>query len=633
MINTADILTLIITKTVILSAAALLIWGLLALFRCRSLKIQRTAWLCVLLLGIFGAGVPVPIHVVQEKVAQEKYAAVHVPKAAAETVTDTDISAAIPAIVSPLSVNETSLPSVPSSVLPEQILTGIWLGGVLCLLLWQLTCHCLLLWKLRKAVPAAGNQAAEWQRHLMPSEKLPLLLTEHLGPGLVWCPHGSAVLVPHTFWDETTPETREAVLRHELAHFRNGDIRRSFLARMLVFVHWFNPLAWFSLKKLDEASESLCDLEAFGSLSGGTLRFAESMLALYETSPSVFVHRYAFGGGSLTHRVQSLQFHLTNSKESIMKRMFVSLAVLAVLAAGILNVRLAAQQQPPLAASVPKTEDKDKTKPQGGISPRTEYRIESPDVLTVDAHHLVPKVPYRLKTFDVINIAIGGCREESPSSVEPGGIVQLGFDLGSVKLGGLTLPEAEEAVKQHLKGGNIPKDSTIPSQLRENPRVCLKLVRMTDMEQIAGERRVAPDGCLTLGSYGRVYVSGLTVAECTKAIEEQLAKKLENPEVTVEVTAMNSKKYYIVFYNPNGNEQIQVLPWSGNDDVMGTVSRMRDCLGISGFHIEHIRPAPDGGQPVKREIQWSNVLVSRSGFGDNIRLLPDDRLILTPGKQ
>jgi hypothetical protein len=70
---------------------------------------------------------------------------------------------------------------------------------------------------------------------------------------------------------------------------------------------------------------------------------------------------------------------------------------------------------------------------------------------------------------------------------------------------------------------------------------------------------------------------------------------------------------------------------------MEAFSLMKRELGLirtdasgSQFHIEHIRPALDGGKPVKREIKWSNVLESRSGFGDNIWLLPEDRLMLTP---
>ena len=63
---------------------------------------------------------------------------------------------------------------------------------------------------------------------------------------------------------------------------------------------------------------------------------------------------------------------------------------------------------------------------------------------------------------------------------------------------------------------------------------------------ITGPHMVGPDGTVTLGSYGSVRVVGMTIAQTKSAIEKHLEQFLEEPEVSVDVIAYNSKVYYVV---------------------------------------------------------------------------------------
>ena len=45
------------------------------------------------------------------------------------------------------------------------------------------------------------------------------------------------------------------------------------------------------------------------------------------------------------------------------------------------------------------------------------------------------------------------------------------------------------------------------------------------------------------------------------------------------------------------------------------------------FIIKYIRPREDG-EPVVTPLVWEKVIFSKSGFGDNLQLLPGDRLVL-----
>lgn len=64
-------------------------------------------------------------------------------------------------------------------------------------------------------------------------------------------------------------------------------------------------------------------------------------------------------------------------------------------------------------------------------------------------------------------------------------------------------------------------------------------------EDISGPAAVRPDGMITMPLIGDVQAAGLTPQELSTAITEKLKTYIKNPDVTVMVTQVNSKKYYV----------------------------------------------------------------------------------------
>ncbi len=108
----------------------------------------------------------------------------------------------------------------------------------------------------------------------------------------------------------------------------------------------------------------------------------------------------------------------------------------------------------------------------------------------------------------------------------------------------------------------------------------MSLSESVGQQQIAGEHLIGPDGTVNLGTYGSVFVDGMTLAETRAAIESHLSKYLDNPKVSVDVYAYNSKFYYIV-WERDGTDHIQRLPFTGNETVLDAIAQVSKELRLT----------------------------------------------------
>ena len=255
------------------------------------------------------------------------------------------------------------------------------------------------------------------------------------------------------------------------------------------------------------------------------------------------------------------------------------------------------------------------------------YFLEPPDIINVEAIHLAPKAPYSLRVFDVIVVDVIGAPTDDaisgPFTVEPGGEVQLGSAYGAVKVEGLSIEEAQQAITQHLSGTG---DDLSMGRL-SSPIVSVRLGRMGDMQQISGNHTIGPDGYITLGSYGRVYVNGLTVDECKDAVEFHLSKHLHHPQVAVDVFSYNSKAYYVIFQSSALGERVLKFPFTGNETVLDALANTDGLQRNSSKRIWVARPVGNSNKPVLLPVDW--VDITAYGKTDtNYQLLPGDRVFV-----
>ncbi len=247
------------------------------------------------------------------------------------------------------------------------------------------------------------------------------------------------------------------------------------------------------------------------------------------------------------------------------------------------------------------------------------YRIEPPDILMIDAIHVVPRPPYRLRTLDSIAIEVQGTLPDAPITgiymIEPGGLVHLGVRYGSVKVGGRTVEEVRDDLEKHLQ--NYLAD----------PSASVTLADMAAKQQIAGEHLVAPDGTVTLGSYGSVSIVGHTLAGAKMAIEAHLSQFLEDPEVSVDVFAYNSKVYYLIMQGPGAGDGVYRFPITGNETVLDAISQINGLEQVSSKRIWIARPTQQPGQVQILPVDWEAITAQACTYS-NYQILPGDRVFV-----
>jgi polysaccharide export outer membrane protein len=214
--------------------------------------------------------------------------------------------------------------------------------------------------------------------------------------------------------------------------------------------------------------------------------------------------------------------------------------------------------------------------------------------------------------------------------------------------------------EEKIANSNIPREFqkvSMPDYVVEPPDLLLvEVLEATPGRPISGERLVRPDGKISLGFYGDVYVAGLTLPEVKEKIilhlrkfisdlnlglveidetgqavidpETKKAKRIEprdSSTVFVDVTAYNSKNYYM-----EGDVLITGrMPITGNETVLDAIHFAGGLMPTAApQNIRLVRPAPPGA--CCEQVLPVNLAAITSG-GDpttNYQLMPGDRIIV-----
>jgi polysaccharide export outer membrane protein len=185
---------------------------------------------------------------------------------------------------------------------------------------------------------------------------------------------------------------------------------------------------------------------------------------------------------------------------------------------------------------------------------------------------------------------------------------------------GQTIPEAQKTLETHLSG------------IMVSPKLSVTLGQSGGQQQVAGEHLVGPDGTVNLGTYGTVYVAGLTIAEAKKAVEAQLADYLENPKVSIDIFSYNSKVYYVISEGAGFGDTINRVPITGNETVLDALAQVNGLSRLSSKNIWISRPTP-GGISCDQilPVNYSEI-TKGAATATNYQVMPGDRIFIAENK-
>ena len=264
-------------------------------------------------------------------------------------------------------------------------------------------------------------------------------------------------------------------------------------------------------------------------------------------------------------------------------------------------------------------------------SPLMEYDIGISDVLIVEAVRQVPKSPYLLQASDGVSIMSYGLEDEDfiidmEYRLQPGGVITLPPPIGSIKVSGMTCEEAGDMIVKIIGEKSGLTDTSFIG-------VSVSLLAISGMQPIAGEHTVGADGRIRLGIYGSVHVAGLTLAEAKEAIEFELSKYLDNPEIAVDIYSYNSKHYYVIMEGAGFGDKLVPFPYTGNETVLDAIAGINGMDRVSSKRVWIARSSPmcHYGESNILVVDWQGITANAS-YHTNYQLMPDDRIFIEEDK-
>jgi len=339
--------------SIFLASTAVVAILVLRCLRCKSPAVHHITWCLVLVQGmlIFHVSLVIPWH--KSNVVTE-------------TTNEAFISTALEPIQSgipmvgpsnPEQVVEANEPST-SSILEigennEHIgwnwpilLLACWVGGIVV----TLACWTVAYVRFVYAFPSEECEEQEWTREWQIlltdsgiTDTIPMHVSSHVGPVLCRLPSGYRIVVPFGLWRRLTKTQRQCIMRHELAHYERSDVWKSLLMHLVALPHWFNPMTWLAVRRLEDCAEWACDDVVRNARREWSPSYAKALLAIGGQAGRQPAWTRATSGGGLSKRIRRIvSSHY--ERDSLFKKIFAFTMLLALIMVHVVRIELVAQE-------------------------------------------------------------------------------------------------------------------------------------------------------------------------------------------------------------------------------------------------------------------------------------------------
>ena len=544
----------IVRTTLCTTLAALATLLILPILGINSSRTHRVAWVLVILQGWLILPLTFTVSVADQVPAEQSSIVSSIPAEPSQTI----LPQIQPRVDEPLMWQRHG----------KQAVFVLWLLGTMVVLgLYLKRYFSLIAHTPLGSVPESTVWKKEWCEAadtISTRKNVHFRVTHSVGPLLCFVPFIYLVLVPKVLWTRLSREDRLAILRHELAHLKHGDLWKNLLIRIFALPQWFNPLVWLAVRRFEEAGEWSCDEAVIASSNLASTGYASTLLRVADFSANTPCGAVAASGGLLTRRITRL-LSSSNKEVSQVKNLALPLLLSLIAIGQIIRIESVHAEEPVEAAIAA-------TRAEALAKWHSEpYRIEPPDVLSIKI------------------------RWEANDTVE------------------LIEKEVQVIGNTQIDSRNIGLPTSIPS-----PRpIALGFVN-SEVRCI-----VSPDGKIT--RFGKLFVAGMTTDEVQKAIIDKLPKHAGIPTVIVDVAESYSKVVYVIKKQASG-DNVARIPHTGHLTVLEALASTETNIDAID-HAYVLSPYGPNNTDDRLEVDLDALNSDRNNAA-NFELLPGDRLFL-----
>jgi len=161
-----------------------------------------------------------------------------------------------------------------SAPTPMQILTSVWISGIIVMAGWFLLSNLIFLRRARRGAQSCTDVITP----------IPIRISDNVStPCLAGLFRPVIYLTPESAAD---PQIRDHVLTHELTHLKHADHIWAWVRCLCLCVYWFNPLVWIAAIASKRDCELACDEAALKTLGDGQrIAYGKTLLATVTHSP------------------------------------------------------------------------------------------------------------------------------------------------------------------------------------------------------------------------------------------------------------------------------------------------------------------------------------------------------------
>jgi beta-lactamase regulating signal transducer with metallopeptidase domain/multidrug resistance efflux pump len=176
--------------------------------------------------------------------------------------------------------------SAANTITVADALVGIWIAGTVFYIViigWRVRRFASALRRLGCEQPLALQAEVSAIAATIRLVRVPrLAVVDGLFPPMIWCGRRATLLVPRSIIDGFEPSKRRLLLLHELMHVRRGDHLVRWFAIAVLALSWWNPIAWWAVRRLQNAEEECCDAAVLFYHPQGSRDYGETLLLMSE---------------------------------------------------------------------------------------------------------------------------------------------------------------------------------------------------------------------------------------------------------------------------------------------------------------------------------------------------------------